>query len=345
MGNINYPAPKQEYKVLVRCFTFNHSKYIEDALNGFAMQQTSSPFVCLVMDDASTDGEQEVIKAWMERECDMSRAETIDIPTSVVIIVPHKTNASCTFSFYLLKHNLYKAKETKMRHVTPWREKCVYEAMCEGDDFWIDPLKLQKQVEIMESQPDVGLVHSSYNIVDSNNRLLTEEELPCFYRDLKPSQSVGYIYDKLFNHPSSILTCTVMFRTGKYETRIDHDLFMQIAKKYKIAYVETTTSCYRFLSSSMMRSSYDSVELKLFETISTHMLSFYFGDKYIDEHYDISKLQNEVDMFFSKYITYYLRKGRFFNTPIKTIFSVLYKNPRLLIRTPFNIIKRLCLSI
>ena len=61
MGNINYPAPKQEYKVLVRCFTFNHSKYIEDTLNSFAMQQTNFPFVCLVIDDASTDGEQEVI--------------------------------------------------------------------------------------------------------------------------------------------------------------------------------------------------------------------------------------------------------------------------------------------
>lgn len=61
MGNINYPAPKQEYKVLVRCFIFNHSKYIEYTLNGFAMQQTNFPFVCLVIDDASTDGEQEVI--------------------------------------------------------------------------------------------------------------------------------------------------------------------------------------------------------------------------------------------------------------------------------------------
>lgn len=155
--NINYPAPKQEYKVLVRCFTFNHSKYIEDALNGFAMQQTNFPFVCLVMDDASTDGEQEVIKAWMERECDMSRAATIDIPTSVVIIVPHKTNASCTFAFYLLKQNLYGTGDKKMNHVYPWRAKCEYEALCEGDDYWIDPLKLQKQVNIMDGNSDLML--------------------------------------------------------------------------------------------------------------------------------------------------------------------------------------------
>ena len=160
IDNINYPAPKQEYKVLVRCFTFNHSKYIEEALNGFAMQQTNFPFACLVMDDASTDGEQEVIKAWMERECDMGRAETIDIPTSVVIIVPHITNASCTFAFYLLKQNLYKANEEKMRHVTPWREKCEYEAMCEGDDYWIAPMKLQRQVDVMDTDDQIGLCYT-----------------------------------------------------------------------------------------------------------------------------------------------------------------------------------------
>ena len=59
--NIGYPAPEQEYKVLVNCATFNHSKYIEEALNGFAIQQTNFPFVCYILDDASTDGEQDVI--------------------------------------------------------------------------------------------------------------------------------------------------------------------------------------------------------------------------------------------------------------------------------------------
>ena len=160
MGNINYPAPKQEYKVLVRCFTFNQSKYIEDALNCFSMQHTNFPFVCLVMDDASTDGEQEVIKAWMERECDMSTAEIIDIATSIVVIVPHKINTSCTFAFYLLKHNLYGTGDKKMNHVYPWREMCEYEAICEGDDYWIDPLKLQKQVDFLDENPEYGMCYS-----------------------------------------------------------------------------------------------------------------------------------------------------------------------------------------
>ena len=129
------------------------------------MQQTNFPFVCLVMDDASTDGEQEVIKQWMEQECDMNRAETVDIPTSIVVIVPHKTNITCTFAFYLLKQNLYGTGDKKMNHVYPWREKCEYEAMCEGDDYWIDPLKLQKQVDFLEANPEYGMCYTNFDIL------------------------------------------------------------------------------------------------------------------------------------------------------------------------------------
>lgn len=151
--NISYPVPKQEYKVIVTCFTYNHSKYIEDTLNGFALQQTNFPYICFILDDASIDGEQDVIKSWMEKECDMAKAEHIDIPTSVVIIVPHKTNASCTFAFYLLKQNLYGTGDKKMNHLYPWREKCEYEALCEGDDYWTDSEKLQLQVDFLDKYP------------------------------------------------------------------------------------------------------------------------------------------------------------------------------------------------
>ena len=167
-GIINYPGPKQEYKVLVRCFTYNQKTYIEDALNGFAMQQTDFPFVCFVMDDASTDGEQDVIKAWMERECDMDKAETIEIPSSIVIIVPHKANISCTFAFYFLIQNLYKDHAEKIKHVTPWRERCEYEAICEGDDYWVDPMKLQKQADFLDNNLDYSMCFHAHKELYSN---------------------------------------------------------------------------------------------------------------------------------------------------------------------------------
>lgn len=148
--------PQKDYKVLVRCMTYNQSKYIEDALNGFAMQQTDFPYVCLVMDDCSTDGEQDVIKAWMERECDMAKAESIEIEKSFITIVHHRTNLNCQFAFYFLKENLYK-KGGKAPMIAPWREHCEYEALCEGDDYWISLEKLQKQVEFLDVNKEYSM--------------------------------------------------------------------------------------------------------------------------------------------------------------------------------------------
>lgn len=256
MGNINYPAPKQEYKVLVRCFTFNHSKYIEDTLNGFAMQQTNFPFVCLVVDDASTDGEQDVIKAWMERECDMSRAETIDIPTSVVYIVPHKTNASCTFAFYLLKQNLYKAKEEKMHYVSPWRDKCVYEAMCEGDDYWTDALKLQKQVDFLDSHLDYGLCYTACKRF--------HQETQC----LEPKTwGGGCVSFEEFLEQNTIPTLTVLYRIEtilKYYKEInpfqyqwklgDYPMWLYLSHESKVKFLNIDTGVYRVLTESASHS-------------------------------------------------------------------------------------------
>lgn len=194
-------TPKQVYKVLVRCFTYNQSKYIKDALNGFSMQKTNFPFVCLVMDDCSTDGEQEAIMGWMERECNMEKAENIDLELSNVFIVPHKSNENCTFAFYLLKQNLYGRKERKMKHVTPWRICCEYEATCEGDDYWIAPNKLQKQADYLDCHPETMLCfHSVQEIYEGrpnlnkirkivDNRDYTGLE---FYRE-KPSQFASFM--------------------------------------------------------------------------------------------------------------------------------------------------------
>ena len=59
------------YMVNVKCMTYNHASFIEDTLNGFTMQETTFPFVCTIMDDASTDGEQDVIKEYLQEHFDL----------------------------------------------------------------------------------------------------------------------------------------------------------------------------------------------------------------------------------------------------------------------------------
>lgn len=149
----NYPVQVQgQYDVLVSCMTYNQSQYIEDALNGFAMQQTNFPYVCLVMDDASTDGEQELIKAFLERECNMDDADCYEIDEANIIIAHNKRNHNCIFAVYFLKQNLFR-KPQKRQLVDKWRSCCKYEALCEGDDYWTDSLKLQKQYDALEANP------------------------------------------------------------------------------------------------------------------------------------------------------------------------------------------------
>ena len=58
----------RQFKVVIYSITFNHASYIKDTLSGFAMQQTDFPFLALVIDDASTDGEQEVIRNYIDEQ-------------------------------------------------------------------------------------------------------------------------------------------------------------------------------------------------------------------------------------------------------------------------------------
>ncbi len=195
-----------EFTVLIRCMTFNHSKYIENALNSFVIQETSFPFVCLVVDDYSTDGEQDVIKAFLNRECEMEKAEYYDNDNTEIIVVPHQKNVNCTFAVYFLKENHYSKRKRKFAYVDPWHEKCKYEALCEGDDYWIDPLKLQKQVEFMESHPDCTMTCSRAKLYSEKQQKYIGESF-CYKKDCDVK-----VKDVIYRQGLFISTPSIVYR-------------------------------------------------------------------------------------------------------------------------------------
>lgn len=155
-----------DFLVSVRCFTYNQSAYIKDALNGFVMQQTNFPFVVLVVDDASTDGEQEVIRKFMAEEFDLSDTSVAyekETEYAYIQYAQHKTNKNCFMVAMFLKENHYSIKKPKYPYLVEWRDNVKYEAICEGDDYWIDPLKLQKQVDFLEENEDYVMTHTAFN--------------------------------------------------------------------------------------------------------------------------------------------------------------------------------------
>lgn len=155
-----------KFKVCCRCFTFNHSKYITDAMNGFTMQQTSFPFVCCIVDDASKDGEQDVIRKYVEDNFDFSEGSAAfykETDYAHITYAQHKTNKNCYFAVLYLKENHYSQRKPKMGYLSEWRDMCEYEALCEGDDWWIVPDKLEKQVDYLDKHNDYSMCfHNAY---------------------------------------------------------------------------------------------------------------------------------------------------------------------------------------
>lgn len=211
-----------KFKVCVRCFTFNQAKYIEDAMNGFVMQQTGFPFVCCIVDDASTDGEQDVIKKYMDMHFDNS-------PTSVsfeketdyadVLYAQHKVNKNCYFAIILLKENHYSQNKTKMQYLKEWRNICEYEAICEGDDYWIESNKLQEQVNYMQNNIGCSLCHTGFSFLQD----VTGHLIPYIQNGNTDKEIIQRI---LNGNEYRVQTCTVMYRIKDYNKVVESDDFL-----------------------------------------------------------------------------------------------------------------------
>lgn len=121
--------------VAIQCLVYNHEPYLRDCLEGFVMQQTNFLFVAIVHDDASTDGSAAIIREYEEKYPD--------------IIKP----------IYETENQYSKGNGivTRIMNAAIEATGAKYVAMCEGDDYWIDPLKLQKQVDFMEANPEYSL--------------------------------------------------------------------------------------------------------------------------------------------------------------------------------------------
>ena len=87
---------QNRYSVCVRSATYNHSQYIEDTMNGFTMQKTDFPYVCCIMDDASTDGEPEVIRQYLKEHFDLEDKSVVrneETDDYILCFARHKTSA------------------------------------------------------------------------------------------------------------------------------------------------------------------------------------------------------------------------------------------------------------
>lgn len=162
-----------KFMVRIKCATFNHVNYITDAMNGFTMQETNFPFVCTIIDDASTDGEQEVIRQYLQEHFDLEDKSVVrneETDDYVLTFAQHKTNRNCYFAVLYLKYNHYSIKKSKDPYIKDWTD-VKYIAMCEGDDFWTHPKKLQMQYDVLEKHSDCHICFGCTERISKDGRL------------------------------------------------------------------------------------------------------------------------------------------------------------------------------
>ena len=175
-----------KYLVRVDCMTYNQASYVEDAMNGFCMQQTNFPFLCIIVDDASTDGEPNVIKKYLDDNFDrqdigLSTPDETD--EYVRIYARNKCNKNCYFCVLLLKYNHFSIRKAKYTSIAEMLKPNKYAAKCEGDDYWTDPLKLQKQVDFLEEHGEYALSFHDAKIVDAEGNLISESKIKSYYSE------------------------------------------------------------------------------------------------------------------------------------------------------------------
>ena len=238
--------------VFVRCMTYNHEHYVEDALKGFAVQQTNFPFVVAVVDDASTDNNALVITKWVSEHCERNEnyyAEDKDYGR--VIHAQAKDNPNCLFYVILLKENHFR-KKPKNVYYAQYENTAKYEALCEGDDYWTDPLKLQKQVDFLEGHPDFVACCTRYqyyylktkkNDVDHFEELFKQGE-----------EGIEYNHDNYFEIGLLPQVLTMMYRTDtfpsdayyyKLKCKQDDAMFYCMTLYGKIWLMNEVTGVYR----------------------------------------------------------------------------------------------------
>lgn len=169
--------------VSICCLVYNHEPFLRECFDGFVMQKTTFPIEILVHDDASTDHSADIIREYTAKYPDLFNP------------------------IYQTENQYSKGVKITATYQIP-RARGKYIAMCEGDDYWTDPLKLQKQVEFMEKNEGCSLCCTGYNV------FLHEENL---FRD-QFSNSINGFFDKedYIKNEWFIQTATVVFRKNHY---------------------------------------------------------------------------------------------------------------------------------
>lgn len=214
--------------VAIRCIAYNQEAYIKETLDGFVSQRTTFPFVAIVHDDASTDNTSTIIREYAEK------FPKIIIP----IFETENQHSKPGNSLGKIMSDAIEATGAK------------YIAYCEGDDYWCDSYKLQKQVDFLEAHPEYSLCfHAAYFRRDLTDTFTSY--LP-YKKDCDVSFKQIVLGGGMFCPTPSLMVkskdCLEMPDVFRNQHVGDYPLQIYIASKGKVRYMASPMCVYRVAS-------------------------------------------------------------------------------------------------
>ena len=251
----------RKYKVCVRCATFNHAPYITDTMDGFCRQQTNFPFLCVIVDDNSKDGEQEVIRQYLSDNFSIESVKETD--DYHLTIARHQESKNCCFAVYLLKYNHYSIKKPVKIYYQKMVSGVNYLAFCEGDDYWTDENKLQKQADALDANPQATMTYTNFRVIDGEGKPVSRPVIEGFP---KRSHS-GDNLPTLLHYGNYVMALTTMYRYKVLQGDafkncpygMDFSTTLAAALMGDFIWLPEQTAYYRSLESGMIMSNHQKV--------------------------------------------------------------------------------------
>lgn len=224
--------------VTILCITYNQESYIRQCLDGFVMQKTNFRYEAIVHDDASTDRTADIIREFAEKYSD--------------IIKPVYES-----------ENQYSKHDGSLTRIMDEHTHGKFVAICEGDDYWTDPLKLQKQYDYMEEHPECSLCfHANYELKPSGEQTIHRPgKIKTFYA----------VQDIILGGGGFMATNSMFYRSEylKKEKRPvfwsncpigDLPTMLYYSTKGKIGYIDDIMSVYRYQAQGSWSTTLNSVK-------------------------------------------------------------------------------------
>ena len=270
-----------DYKVLSVCMlTYKHERFIEESINSILNQKTNIYFELIISNDCSPDNTDIIINK---------------------IINTHPKASQIKYFKHSKNIGMHKNLDFVLKMASG-----KYIAFCEGDDYWTDINKINKQIDIFNTYDNVGLIHHDANyLFDKTNRIIKD-----FHKKNKILTSNGRVFHELLIH-NNIFTLTVMFKSDllKYYYQIldksiflmpDYVMWLSFSQHTDFYYMPESMATYRVLENSASRSN-------SFEKEINFLQSYYNIKKYFIEKYNIINLNlDEIENYykFNKVLIY-----------------------------------------